>query len=71
MDHSLPDAGVEALSRFCRLAPEKIHALDLRLRAPYLNPTLLLCFQNASQLCPRCCPSFAIRFAGCVYPTSE
>jgi hypothetical protein len=55
VDYSLGDAAVAALSRFCRVAPEKIRALDLRPRSPHLSPALLLGFrfQNALLVCPR------------------
>jgi TniQ len=46
MDHSFPDGAVRALSEFCRIAPEKIRVLDLRQRAPHLDPALLLRVQN-------------------------
>jgi hypothetical protein len=45
-DYELPDAAVRALSQFCRVAPEKIRVLDLRQRAPHLNPALLLRVQD-------------------------
>lgn len=43
-------------AQFCRVAPEKLRALDLRQRVPHLNPVLLLRYsQNRSLLsCPRC-----------------
>src|SRR6516225_351550 len=53
IDYSLPQAAIVALSRFCRVAPDDMRALDLRQRVPYLNPALLLRFQNADLLCPR------------------
>jgi hypothetical protein len=53
IDYSLSPAAVAALSRFCRVAPETIRRLDLRQRAPYLHPALLLRFQNADSFCPR------------------
>jgi hypothetical protein len=55
VDYSLGDAAVAALSQFCRVAPEKIRALDLRRRSPHLSPGLLLGFrfQNALLVCPR------------------
>src|SRR6516165_3822000 len=53
IDYSLPQAAIVALSRFCRVAPDDMRALDLRQRVPYLNPALLLRFQNADRLCPR------------------
>ena len=42
IDYGLPDAAAHALSKFCRVAPEKIRALDLRNRTPHLNLALLL-----------------------------
>ena len=53
IDYSLPQAAIVALSRFCRVAPDDMRALDLRQRVPYLNPARLLRFQNADLLCPR------------------
>jgi hypothetical protein len=54
IDYAIPDAAVVALAQFCRVVPEKIRALDLRQRAPYLKPALLLRYQNISLLgCPR------------------
>jgi hypothetical protein len=43
-----------ALSKFCRVPPKRIRSLDLGQRAPYLNPDLLLRFQNGSPLDLRC-----------------
>src|ERR1019366_4330004 len=55
VDYFVGDAAVAALSQFCRVAPEKIRALDLRRRSPHLSPALLLGFrfQNALLVCPR------------------
>jgi hypothetical protein len=56
IDYAIPEAAVAALSQFCRMAPEKVSALDLRQRVPHLNPVLLLRYpQDLSALwCPRC-----------------
>ena len=66
IDYSLPDAAVRALSQFCRVAPEKIRVLDLRQRAPHLNPALLLRVQNplAVLMCARSNLS-RVRYAFC------
>ena len=66
MDYSFPDGAVRALSKFCRIAPEKIRALDLRQRAPHLEPALLLRVQNplAVLMCPRSNLS-RVRYAFC------
>jgi len=66
VDYDIPDTAVTALSQFCRVAPEKIQALDLRRRVPHLNPILLLRYhQNLSLLwCPRCSLS-RVRYAFC------
>jgi len=66
MDYGLPDAAAHALSKFCRIAPEKIRALDLRNRTPHLNLALLLTVQNplSGLMCPRASPS-RVRYTFC------
>ena len=64
MDYDLPAADVQALSQFCRIAPKRIRALDLRLRVPHLNPALLLRFPDHFLMCPRCSVS-RVRYAFC------
>ena len=66
IDYGLPDAAAHALSKFCRIAPEKIRALDLRNRTPHLNLALLLTVQNplSGLMCPRASPS-RVRYTFC------
>ena len=70
IDYSLPQAAIVALSRFCRVAPDDIRALDLRQRVPYLNPARLLRFQNADLLCPRY-SLHRVRYALCPWCIAE
>jgi len=66
IDFGLPDAAVQALSKFCQVAPAKIRALDLRQRSPYLSPALLLHVHNpnAVLMCSRDALS-RVRYAFC------
>lgn len=65
MDYAIPDAAVAALAKLCRVASEKIRALDLREQAPHLSPALILSFHDISLLwCPRCSLS-RVRYAFC------
>src|SRR5215472_7723957 len=56
IDYAISGAAITALAKFCRVAPEKIHTLDLRLRAAHLSPALLLRYAQNPALfwCPRC-----------------
>ena len=56
IDLSFPVAAVHALSQFCRIAPEKIRALDFRQQVPLLNPTFLLRFRDSVLPSSRCWP---------------
>jgi hypothetical protein len=53
MDYAVPDDGVMALSRFCRVAPRAIQMLDLSQRFPNLTTAMLLRF------CSGWCPPYA------------
>jgi hypothetical protein len=55
IDYAISEAAVTALAKLCRVAPEKIHTLDLRFRATHLNPELLLRYPQNPALfwCPR------------------
>jgi hypothetical protein len=65
IDYSIPDAALGALAQFCRIPPAKIRALDLRERAPQLDPALLLRFHSVSLFwCPRCSLR-RVRYAFC------
>lgn len=44
IDYAVPDDGVMALSRFCRVAPRAIRMLDLSQRLPNLSTVMLLRF---------------------------
>jgi hypothetical protein len=56
IDYAISNAAITALAKFCRVAPEKIHALDIRLRAAHLSPALLLRYPQSPALfwCLRC-----------------
>ena len=63
IDYGITDEAVAALAQFCRVVPAQIRALDLRERAPHLNPALLLRFHDTSLVwCPRCSLS-RVRYA--------
>jgi len=65
IDYSIPDAAVAALAQFCWIPPAQIRTLDLRERAPHLDPALLLRFQSISLFwCPRCSLR-RVRYAFC------
>ena len=66
IDYAISDAAITALAKFCRIAPEKIQALDLRIRAAHLSPALLLHYpQNPARFwCPRCSLR-RVRYAFC------
>jgi hypothetical protein len=66
IDYAIPEAGVAALSQFCRVAPEKIRALDLHERRTHLSPALLLRYHDNLSLlwCPRCSLR-RVRYAFC------
>jgi hypothetical protein len=66
IDYAISDTAISALARFCRVAPEKIQALDLRLRAAHLSPALLLHYPQDPALfrCPRCSLR-RVRYAFC------
>jgi hypothetical protein len=66
VDYAISDAAVTALAKFCRVAPEKIQALDLRPRAAHLSPVLLLRYPQDPALfsCPRCSLR-RVRYAYC------
>jgi hypothetical protein len=66
IDYDVPDAAVTALSQFCRVAPERIQALDLRLRATHLSPVLLLRYpQDLSLMWCYRCSQHRVRYAFC------
>ena len=65
IDYAIPDAAVAALAPFCRVAPSRVRALDLRERAPHLKPALVLSFPIALRFwCPRCSLR-RVRYAFC------
>jgi hypothetical protein len=66
IDYAIPEAAITTLSRFCRVAPERIQALDLRRRAAHLGPALLLRYPQNPALfwCPRC-SLCRVRYAFC------
>jgi hypothetical protein len=65
IDYGITDEAVAALAQFCRIVPAQIRALDLRERAPHLDPALLLRFSRTSLVwCPRCSLS-RVRYAFC------
>jgi hypothetical protein len=65
IDYAIPDAAVAGLAQFCRIPPVQIRALDLRERAPHLDPALLLRFHSISLFwCPRCSLR-RVRYAFC------
>jgi TniQ len=66
IDYAISDAAVTALAKFCRVAPEMVQALDLRLRVAHLSPALLLHYpQNPAVFwCPRCSRR-RVRYAFC------
>lgn len=45
VDYDLPPAAIHALARFCRAPVKAIQRLDLRQRAPHLEPAFILRFQ--------------------------
>lgn len=53
IDCSLSTAGFEAWSTFCRVPIKSLQALDLRYRAPKLNPALVLRFSQTCLPWPR------------------
>jgi TniQ len=51
-EHSFPDDAVAGLSKFCRVPPKSIHALDLRRRISDFSPSLLLSFPQGYAMNP-------------------
>ena len=62
IDYAVPNDGVMALSRFCRVAPRAIRMLDLSQRLPNLTAVMLLRFRSGW------CPPYArdrVRYSFC------
>ena len=53
-----------ALSKFCRVTPNRIRTLDLRQRVSGLTTAMLLGFQHSGVQCPRC-SSHRLGYAFC------
>ena len=64
IDYGVPEAAVMALSKFCRVTPNRIRTLDLRQRVSGLTTAMLLGFQHSGVQCPRC-SSHRLGYAFC------
>jgi hypothetical protein len=54
IDHSLSEEAITALSKFLRVPAKRIRSLDLRQRAPHLQPGFLLRYEHDWRLDPHC-----------------
>lgn len=66
LDVAVPEVTLRSLSRFTRVPVSRLTPLDLKIRAPLINPALLLRFPHSQGaiFCPRG-TSFRLRYAFC------